>query len=76
MKSNQYLRHITIALVVGSGALPPGLQLSSQGVLSGTPTQAGSFQFTIRAIGSNGCLVARTYNLTVLLSMIIVKDRN
>jgi len=29
------------------GPLPPGLQLSPEGVLSGAPTQAGSFQFTV-----------------------------
>ena len=32
---------------VDSGSLPPGLNLSSSGRLSGTPTQAGSFQFYI-----------------------------
>jgi hypothetical protein len=30
-----------------SGSLPPGLNLSSSGLLSGTPTQAGAFQFYI-----------------------------
>ena len=32
---------------VDSGSVPPGLNLSSSGLLSGTPTQAGSFQFYI-----------------------------
>ncbi|KAA9111305.1 NHL repeat-containing protein [Microbacterium rhizomatis] len=39
-------------LSVTSGSLPAGLALSADGVLSGTPTQAGSFAFTITA--SNG----------------------
>jgi hypothetical protein len=30
-----------------SGVMPPGLNLSSSGLLSGTPTQAGSFNFYI-----------------------------
>ncbi len=34
---------------VTTGALPPGLTLGSGGVLSGTPTAAGSFAFTITA---------------------------
>src|SRR5256885_922687 len=33
---------------VFSGSLPPGLALSPTGTLSGTPTQAGTFQFTVR----------------------------
>ena len=34
---------------VASGVLPPGLALSPAGVLSGTPTAEGSWQFDIRA---------------------------
>lgn len=37
---------------IASGALPPGLALSSGGVLSGTPTASGSFVFTVRATDS------------------------
>jgi hypothetical protein len=33
---------------VHSGALPGGLSLSSSGVLSGTPTAAGAYSFTVR----------------------------
>ena len=32
-----------------SGALPPGITLSTSGVLSGTPTSEGSYQFVVRA---------------------------
>lgn len=31
------------------GALPPGLSLSPQGLLTGTPTRAGTFTFTVAA---------------------------
>lgn len=34
-----------------SGTLPPGLTLSSDGVLSGTPTAVGSSTFTLKATG-------------------------
>lgn len=38
-----------------SGTLPPGIALSSAGTLSGTPTAAGTFNFTVRATdGSTG----------------------
>lgn len=33
---------------VDAGSLPPGLSLSSAGLLSGTPTEEGSFSFQIR----------------------------
>src|SRR5207248_7777115 len=37
-----------------SGTLPTGLTLSVSGVLSGTPTVAGSFTFTVTATDANG----------------------
>lgn len=40
------------ALAAGSGPLPPGLNLSAAGVVSGTPTQAGTFNFTVRVTDS------------------------
>jgi hypothetical protein len=33
---------------VDSGSLPPGLTLSSAGVISGTPTTAGTYQFRLK----------------------------
>src|SRR5204863_4776735 len=38
---------------LASGSLPQGLNLSSSGVLSGTPSAEGSFNFTIRATDSS-----------------------
>lgn len=40
------------AFAVTAGALPAGLALASDGTLSGTPTAAGSFNFTITATDS------------------------
>lgn len=39
---------------VTAGALPAGVTLSSAGVLSGSPTQGGSFAFTITATDASG----------------------
>ena len=48
-----------------SGSLPPGLALSSGGVLSGTPTQSGTFPFAVTATDVTGCTGRRTYDLRV-----------
>jgi hypothetical protein len=50
---------------VESGNLPPGLHLSTSGVLSGTPTEAGSFTFTIAVTDGFGCDGKRPYTLVV-----------
>ncbi len=38
---------------ISSGALPPGLTLSSEGVISGTPTSPGSFSFSVTVTDSS-----------------------
>lgn len=52
---------------VSAGALPTGLVLGTDGVVSGTPTTAGTFSFTIRAT-ENGCSrsATRAYALSVV----------
>jgi alpha-tubulin suppressor-like RCC1 family protein len=45
-----------------SGSLPTGLTLSTAGVLSGTPTAAGSYSWTVRAFGgSTSAYADRTF---------------
>jgi hypothetical protein len=49
---------------VVSGILPPGVQLSRLGYISGTPLRTGSFPVTIRAV--NGCSwTGRRFTLVV-----------
>ncbi|MBL8173813.1 MAG: putative Ig domain-containing protein [Bryobacterales bacterium] len=49
---------------------PPGLTLNgATGVLSGTPTQTGVFEFSIRASDSVGQLGLRSYTLTVVAGL-------
>src|SRR5262249_1767891 len=52
---------------VFSGALPPGLTLSQAGVISGTPTAAGSFSFTVQALLNNtSCTGTRAFTLVIV----------
>ena len=49
---------------LASGSLPIGLSLNTgTGVISGTPTTAGSTTFSIRATDANGCSDLKSYTL-------------
>lgn len=50
---------------VTSGSLPPGLTLSTGGVLSGSPTAGGSFSFTVTATDQNQCAGSRSYTVSI-----------
>jgi len=49
--------------VVTAGTLPPGLTLTSAGVLSGTPTAFGTFTFTVTSTDALGFTGTRVYTL-------------
>ena len=49
-----------------SGALPPGLTLSSSGAISGTPSAPGIYNFTILVTDGASALTSLMYNLTVI----------
>ena len=54
---------------VQSGTLPAGLTLSTAGVLSGTPTSAGTYTFALTVTDSSSpALTATTGTLTVMIS--------
>jgi uncharacterized protein (TIGR03437 family) len=50
--------------VIG-GTVPPGLTFSSSGVLSGTPTRAGTYSFTVKVTDAGGNSATQTINITV-----------
>jgi hypothetical protein len=50
---------------VTTGTLPTGLTLSSAGVISGTPTVAGSSTFTVEAEDANGAIKTKEFTLVV-----------
>lgn len=51
--------------VLAAGALPPGLSLSPDGLLSGAPTGSGSFAFTVDVSDANGCAGTQDYTLVL-----------
>jgi hypothetical protein len=50
---------------ITAGALPSGLTLSTNGLLSGTPTASGDFNFTVGATDANGCSISQSYSLAI-----------
>ncbi|MBS0214168.1 MAG: IPT/TIG domain-containing protein [Proteobacteria bacterium] len=50
---------------LSAGALPPGVALSSAGVLSGTPTTASSYNFTVTATDGHGFTGSQAYTLAI-----------
>lgn len=58
--------------VLASGTLPSGITVSSSGLISGTPTDAGLFNFSVKVTDSNGTQNTRTkaYSMTVPIATV------
>jgi len=58
---------------ITAGALPAGLNLSAAGILSGTPTSAGSSNFTVRVTDSSSPTqnASRAFTLSILAKLAI-----
>jgi uncharacterized protein (TIGR03437 family) len=54
------------------GSLPPGLGLSSAGVLSGTPTTPGSYTFTVKVTDAAGASAVETVTLSVAAQSVTI----
>jgi large repetitive protein len=53
---------------VSAGALPSNVTLSSSGLLAGTPTGSGIFNFTVKATDTNGCMGTQSHTLSIATS--------
>lgn len=52
---------------LSSGPMPLGMSISTAGVVSGTPTQSGTFPITVQAQDANGQTGTQSYSLQVLV---------
>jgi len=50
---------------VTAGALPSGLTLSSAGLISGTPTATGTFNFDVTVSDESGCSGVQSYSILI-----------
>ncbi|MBK9193061.1 MAG: putative Ig domain-containing protein, partial [Crocinitomicaceae bacterium] len=55
----------SVTYSVTAGALPPGTTLSTGGVLSGTPTATGTYNFTVTVTDASGCIGSTAYTLVI-----------
>lgn len=58
-----------VVWTLGGGELPTGLTLSPDGILSGTPTAAGTFNFTVKA-ENNGGTVTKSLTVKVMAATV------
>ncbi len=54
--------------VITADTFPPGLSLSQVGGVTGTPTAAGSFTFTVRVTDSSGPALSATGDVTIVIN--------
>ena len=57
---------------ITSGSLPPGLNLTSDGIISGTPTMTGTSNFTIKVVDSQSPVQAfTTQNFSIMINPVL-----
>jgi hypothetical protein len=54
---------------VAGGQLPPGLALNGSGHITGTPSQTGSFSFTLQARDAAGAQVQATFTISIVATL-------
>jgi hypothetical protein len=65
-----------ITWTLASGKLPTGLTLSTTGTISGTPTTAGTFDFTVKATSSTGSSDIKALSMVIIENVGIVEMRH
>lgn len=60
------------SFTLAAGALPPGMALGATGLLGGTPTASGTFNFTVRATDNFGQSGQQAYTLQVAAPVLTI----
>ncbi len=60
---------------ISDGILPSGMNLSDEGVLSGTPTETGIFSFTVRVMDSEGDIAEKVFTIEVVEENFLVLNK-
>ena len=64
------------AWAITSGTLPPGLTMTSAGVLSGIPTTAGSYSITVQATDQFNQTASANLSITVIQGTLIITTQS
>lgn len=65
-----------LAWSLASGEVPDGLDFDDEsGVLSGIPTEGGSYTFTLAITDDNGSVTTKTFTIVVASALVITNDR-
>lgn len=57
---------------ITSGSLPPGLSLTTDGIISGTPTMTGTFSFTVKVVDSQSPVQAvNSQNFSIMINPVL-----
>ena len=57
--------YIPASFTLTGGVLPPGMRLSQDGLIDGTPSHSGSWSFLVQVKDSTGAVSSRRYTLKV-----------
>jgi alpha-tubulin suppressor-like RCC1 family protein len=71
---NDLAQHQPFSFSIVAGDLPPGLSLSTTGLLNGTPTTQGNYLFTVHVTSSLYFTATQTYTIDVVLPAFTYAD--
>ena len=61
-----------VRFTLAKGTLPPGTDLAPDGTLTGTPSKAGKYAFTVKATDNSGSTGIQAYTITVAAPTITI----
>ena len=65
----------TTIFTLTTGTIPPGITLSSGGILSRTPNSAGTYSFTVKVTDSAGRMATGEFTVTIVPQLLITTTR-